>query len=215
MTRCKKLSILIASALLLSASFSIAQEAPSDDSRSGRDKTLDMVRTATPPLIDGVMDEVWSTGALIDDLHQTDPIEYAQPSEKTIVRILYDEDFLYLSAMMYYVDPSKIIANKLIQGSNLRFDDKFRVYINPFNDGRNGYIFQTNANGVRTDGILENVTDNNFDWTGTPTMVGLSRSLFPTRRFRLTRLPKAGGLAYCAASRVIPKTSPGRPTTAA
>lgn len=136
------------------------------DVRSGRDKSLEMVRTDTPPIIDGMMDEVWGTGALIDDLHQTDPIEYAEPSEKTVVRILYDKDFLYFSAMMYFDNPDEIIANKMIQGANLRFDDKFRVYINPFNDGRNGYIFQTNANGIRTDGILENVTDMNFDWSG-------------------------------------------------
>ena len=163
MTRCKRSSVFIAVTLFSCSSFAAAQEAPGEDARSGRNKTLEMVHTDTPPVIDGVMDEVWSTGALIDDLHQTDPIEYAQPSEKTVVRVLYDKDFLYLSAMMYHEDSSKIVANKLIQGSNLRFDDKFRVYINPFNDGRNGYLFQTNANGVRTDGILENVTDMNFD----------------------------------------------------
>ncbi len=166
MTRCKRSSAFIAVTLFSCSSFAAAQEAPGEDARSGRNKTLEMVHTDTPPVIDGVMDEVWSTGALIDDLHQTDPVEYAEPSEKTIVRVLYDKDFLYLSAMMYHEDSSKIVANKLIQGSNLRFDDKFRVYINPFNDGRNGYLFQTNANGVRTDGILENVTDMNFDWTG-------------------------------------------------
>ena len=166
MTRCKQQSIIVVATLLSCSGSVFAQEAPGEDARSGRDKTLEMVRTDTPPIIDGIMDEVWSTGALIDDLHQTDPIEYAEPSEKTVVRILFDEDFIYFSAMMYYSDPSKIVANKLIQGANLRFEDKFRVYINPFNDGRNGYIFQTNANGIRTDGILENVTDNNFDWTG-------------------------------------------------
>ncbi len=166
MTRCRHSLTCIGALLLMSNSISVAQEVLSEDVRSGRAKTLEMVRTDTPPVIDGVMDEIWSTGALLDDLHQTDPIEYAEPSERTVVRILYDKDFLYFSAMMYYKDPSKIVANKLIQGANLRTEDKFRVYINPFNDGRNGYIFQTNANGVRTDGILENVTDNNFDWTG-------------------------------------------------
>jgi hypothetical protein len=166
MTPCKQLSVSIAAALLCCGGAVTAQEAPGQDVLSGRHKTLEMVRTSTPPIIDGVMDEVWSTGATIEDLHQTDPIEYAEPSEKTVVRVLYDKDFLYFSAMMYYGDTSEIIANKLIQGANLRFDDKFRVYINPFDDGRNGYLFQTNANGVRTDGILENVTDMNFDWTG-------------------------------------------------
>ena len=136
------------------------------DERSGRGKVLQMVRTDTPPVIDGVMDEIWSIGAAMDDLHQVNPIEYSEPTEKTVIRLLYDDEHLYVSAMMYYSNPSQIVANKLIQGSNLRSEDKFRLYINPFNDGRNGYLFQTNANGIRTDGILENVTGRNFDWTG-------------------------------------------------
>ncbi|MGI9205328.1 MAG: DUF5916 domain-containing protein, partial [Woeseiaceae bacterium] len=143
-----------------------AQDAAPIDERSGRDKVLQMVKTDPPPVIDGVMDEVWSTGALMDDLHQVNPIEYAEPTEKTVIRFLYDEDFLYASAMMYYSDLDAIIANRMIQGANLRSEDKFRLYINPFNDDRNGYLFQTNANGIRTDGILENVTGRNFDWTG-------------------------------------------------
>jgi len=157
---------LIAAILMLACSLSVAQESEDVGERSGRDKVLPLVRTDTPPIIDGEMDEVWSTGALLDDLHQMDPVEYAQPSEKTEVRILFDEDFLYVSGKMYYSDPSQITANKLLQGASLRYEDKLRLYINPFSDGRTGYIFQTNANGVRTDGILENVTENNWDWTG-------------------------------------------------
>jgi hypothetical protein len=112
------------------------------------------------------MDEVWSTAVAIEDLHQVNPIEYAEPSEKTVIRVLYDEDFLYVSGMMYYDDLSTIVGNKLIQGANLSNEDKLRVYINPFNDGRNGYIFQTNPNGVRTDAILENIVGFNYDWSG-------------------------------------------------
>lgn len=164
-TECS-LQLLIAAALILSSGLSAAQDSSDADERSGRGKVLQMVRTETPPMIDGVMDEIWSTGALMDDLHQTDPVEYAKPSEKTVIRILYDENFLYVSGMMYYSDPSQIVANKLIQGANLRFEDKLRLYISPFNDGRTGYMFQTNANGIRTDGIMENVTGRNFDWTG-------------------------------------------------
>jgi hypothetical protein len=157
---------LIALILIFGSGFSGAQETVETEDRSGRDKVVQMVRTDTPPVIDGLMDDVWSTAAVIDDLHQVNPIEYSVPSEKTVVRVLYDEDFLYVSAMMYYSDLDQIIANKMIQGANLRREDKFRLYINPFNDGRNGYLFQTNANGIRTDGILENVTGRNFDWTG-------------------------------------------------
>jgi len=158
--------LLIGTILILGCSLAVAQGAVEIDERSGRGKVLPMVRTDTPPIIDGVQDEIWSTGAAMDDLHQTDPVEYAEPSEKTVIRLLFDENFLYVSGMMYYSDPSQIVANKMIQGANLRYEDKFRLYINPFNDGRTGYMFQTNANGIRTDGIMENVTGRNFEWTG-------------------------------------------------
>ncbi len=117
---------LISVLLIVASGTSVAQEAVPIDELSGRGKVLQMVRTDTPPVIDGVMDEVWNTGALMDDLHQVNPIEYSEPSEKTVVRILYDEDFLYVSAMNYYSDPSQIIANRMIQGANLRWEDKIR-----------------------------------------------------------------------------------------
>ena len=142
-----------------------AQDLASEADRSGRHKILNMVRTDTPPVIDGERDAIWSTGTLIDDFHEVEPIEYSEPSERSEIRVLYDEDFLYVSGMMFSDDPDQIVANRMIQGSVLRFDDRMIVYINPFNDGRNGYMFLTNPNGLRDEAIFENVTDKNFDWT--------------------------------------------------
>ena len=123
---------LLSGVLLLSlGALAAAQDNPDLDAQSGRDKVLPMVRTNTPPIIDGVMDEIWNTAAIVDDLHQVQPIEFAAPSEKTIIRVLFDEDFLYVSGMMYYSDTSQIIGNKLMQGANMREEDKLRVYINP------------------------------------------------------------------------------------
>ncbi len=152
--------------LLLLCGAAAAQSDLSLDVQSGRGKMLQMIRASTAPVIDGVMDEVWSIAPTIEDLHQVNPIEYAEPSEKTVIRVLFDEKFLYVSGMIYYQDRDDITANKMIQGANLEFDDKLRVYINPFNDGRNGYLFQTNANGVRSESIVENIRDLNWDWSG-------------------------------------------------
>lgn len=132
---------------------------------SGRDKVLKMVKTDTPPIMDGDMDEIWKIAPVIDDLHQSSPIEYAEPTQKTEVRVLYDEDFLYVSGKMYVDEPQTIVAKELVQRSNLRSEDKLRVYINPFNDGRNGYLFQLNPNNVRMEAIFENVRSLNFAWT--------------------------------------------------
>ncbi|MBT5030917.1 MAG: carbohydrate binding family 9 domain-containing protein, partial [Proteobacteria bacterium] len=160
------LPLLVGTATLCFCGVSIAQESTDIASRTGQNKVLQMVRTSTPPVIDGVMDEIWKTAAIVDDLHQIEPIEYATPSEKTVIRVLYDENFLYVSGMMYYSDPSTIAATKMIQGASPRYEDKLRVYINPFNDGRNGYLFQSTPYGVRSESIFENVRGNNFDWTG-------------------------------------------------
>ena len=64
---------------------------------SGRDKVLKMVKTDTPPIMDGDMDEIWKIAPVIDDLHQSSPIEYAEPTQKTEVRVLYDDCLLYTS----------------------------------------------------------------------------------------------------------------------
>ena len=56
-----------------------------------------LVRTETPPEIDGRLnEEVWQQAAVITEFKQVVPMEGAEPSEKTEVRILYDSDFLYL-----------------------------------------------------------------------------------------------------------------------
>ena len=156
----------VATALLLPGWTASAQDGAVPDDRSGRGKVLQMVKTDTPPIIDGVMDDIWSTAAVVEDFHQVQPIEFSEPSERTIVYVLYGEKALYIGGRMIYSDPGKIVANSMIQGGSLRYDDKFRLYLNPFNDGRNGYIFQTNPNGMRAEAIFENVRGMNWDWTG-------------------------------------------------
>ena len=158
-------ALAIATTFLLVSQTLAQDEVPGDD-RSGRDKVLRMVKTDTPPVIDGIMDDVWYTAAVVEDFHQVHPIEYSEPSEKTIVYVLYGESAIYIGARMIYENPEDIIAKIMIQGGDLRYDDKFRLYINPFNDGRNGYLFETNAHGIRVEAIFENVRDLNRDWTG-------------------------------------------------
>lgn len=156
-------ALLLATSLCCTAPLSAEQIKTAKD-QSGRDKIVKILKIETPPIIDGEMDEIWNTASAIEDLHQVQPIEFAVPSEKTILRVLYNDDFLYFSGMMYHENHNDIVANKLIQRSGLRNDDKIRIYINPFNDDRNGYLFQVNANGVRQDAIFENVRSTNFAW---------------------------------------------------
>ncbi len=59
-------------------------------------KHMRAVRTDTPPVIDGRLDDaVWGTAGIVEDLHQIFPTEYAEPSERTTIYVLYDQEKLY------------------------------------------------------------------------------------------------------------------------
>ncbi len=128
-------------------------------------KSVRVVRTDTPPVIDGdLSDAVWASAAFIDDLHQTDPVEYAEPSEHTEIYVLYDDDALYVAARLYDSGRDQITANNMRQNDEIAEDDRFYVTIDPFNERRSGYYFGVNPNGVRGDGLYRNVSEFYSDW---------------------------------------------------
>jgi hypothetical protein len=149
--------------LVLAAVVATAQEPTT--LRDPGQKSVQMVRTAVAPTIDGVLDEAaWSSAARIDDLHQVSPIEYAQPTERTEVYLLYDDDALYIAARLYDSAPELITAQNLRQNDNIGDDDRFFVTLDPFNSRRSGYFFGVNANGVRQDGLYQNVSESYRAW---------------------------------------------------
>ena len=155
--------ILILSVLTL---LSIQAQAQSVQVGQGRDqKSIKMVRTDTPPLIDGVLDDaVWDNAAYIDEFHQIIPVEYAEPTERTEIRLLYDDDALYVAAKMF-IDPALITANILKQNTTIFGSDDFvSVSLDSFNTQRGGYFFGVNPNGVRADGLYRNISQFYADW---------------------------------------------------
>jgi hypothetical protein len=159
-----KISRLLTTSLLILAA--TAAPAQSVQVGQGRDqKAIDMVHTDVAPVIDGVLDEeVWKTAAVIDDFHQIIPVEYAEPSERTEVKLLFDSEALYVGVKMF-IEPDKIVRNILRRNSMIYSgDDYITISIDPFNTRRGGYFFSVNANGVRSDGLYRNVSQFYADW---------------------------------------------------
>ena len=124
---------------------------------NGERKSFEIYRTQTAPLIDGRLDDdAWKNAAVVDDFHQTSPSDGAAPTEVTIVRVTYDDDYLYIAADLRDSDPTGIRAKQMIQGKMIFSDDRFWVTLDSFNNKRNDYFFQVNANGVRRDALREN-----------------------------------------------------------
>ncbi|MDH3819770.1 MAG: hypothetical protein OEU59_01500, partial [Gammaproteobacteria bacterium] len=147
-----KLRLLCVTTLLL-----FATEAAGAYAADGARKSFEIFRTDSPPIIDGKLDDaVWRATEYVDDFHQTSPGDGTAPTERTVVRVTYDDEFLYIAANMLDSEPQAIQAKQMIQGQLFRSDDRFWVTLDSFNNKRNDYFFQVNANGVRRDALREN-----------------------------------------------------------
>src|SRR5690606_5516463 len=154
--------LLAASLLILPLNAVLAQVTSNSDR-----KRVEIVRTELVPDIDGVLDDaIWQEATRITDLHQYQPVDQGAPSERSEFYIAYNERFLYVAARLYDSDPSGISARQLVQGQNLGFDDGFEFILDTFNNGRTGYHFQTNPNGIRREGVYDNPQNLNRDWEG-------------------------------------------------
>src|SRR5688572_15959502 len=130
-------------------------------------KSVEIARTDLAPELDGVLDdEIWRIATVISDLHQFQPVDQGQPTERTEFYLAYSERFLYIGARMFDSDPSGISARQLVQGQGMPFDDAFEFILDTFNNGRTGYQFQVNPNGIRREGVYENPNSLNNDWSG-------------------------------------------------
>ncbi|MEC7807596.1 MAG: DUF5916 domain-containing protein, partial [Gemmatimonadota bacterium] len=104
--------------------------------------------------LDGrILEELWFSAVPITDFTQQEPVEGGVPSEKTEIRVLFDEDNLYIGVIIYD-DPEEVLAYQRERDATLSTDDRFMWILDTFLDGRTGYYFEINAAGLMGDGIL-------------------------------------------------------------
>ncbi len=104
--------------------------------------------------LDGLLnDQAWAMAAPISDFTQQDPVEGAEPSERTEVRVMYDDGNLYIGAMIFD-DPEGILAYQKARDADLATDDRFMWMLDTFLDNRTGYVFEINAAGLKGDALL-------------------------------------------------------------
>ena len=66
-------------------------------------------------------DAAWEKAAVIDDFTQRSPNPYEPATERTVVRILYDENNLYFAFYNYDSTPDQIVVrNKQRDGRSTR-----------------------------------------------------------------------------------------------
>ncbi len=118
-----------------------------------------------PPVIDGLLnDKVWDLAPWGDNFTQYEPYDGKAPSQKTAFKILYDNNNLYVAIRAYDTDPSKI--EKILSRRDKTDGDWVAIGIDSYNDKLTGFVFSTNAVGVKFDGKFTN--DDQMDVTWNP-----------------------------------------------
>ncbi len=127
------------------------------------------VYTGTPVRIDGSLhDAAWENAQVITGFTQQELTEGAPATERTEVRILFDDENLYVGVMCFDSQPERIVHKVMERDGSLGSDDRFNIVIDTYNDQRGGYYFGTNPNGMMYDGTLSAVGNDklNEHWDG-------------------------------------------------
>ena len=148
--------------LLLAALVAIALPGPA----SGQVRA---VRTTQPPTIDAVLDEpFWGEIEPVTDFRQRVPVDGAPSSERTELRVAFDENYLYFAVVLHDTDPGGIRRSILHREGRIDQDDNIRIGLDTYHDRRNAYIFEINPFGTQGDALItdESMTLADWNWEG-------------------------------------------------
>ena len=134
----------------------------------GRAAEVKAVRVAMGPKMDGTLsDAVWALAVPFTEFRMVEPTPGGAPTERTELRVIYDEANLYLGLRCFDSEAGRIAANTMAHdggsaSSSMMYyggapqgpsDDLIRILIDPFLDKRTAYIFYLNPLGARSEGL--------------------------------------------------------------
>ena len=118
------------------------------------DKKVTAVYIEGEIVVDGNLDEPqWDLAQPATDFIQNDPRMGEPATERTEVRLLYDDENIYLGVYCFdSAGENGLVLTDVRRDYNPREDDYFSVIFDTFDDNRDGFIFGTNSGGAKRDG---------------------------------------------------------------
>lgn len=157
-----RISILL---FIIISVLSFAQEKVKD---SITRKKITAIKLDKAPKIDGNLDdETWKNIPICKDFIELRPNNgKAEDADfKSEVKIAYDDTGIYVSAMLYDKEPSKI-SKQLTERDNIDNDDFFVLFINGYNDNQQSLELFVTAAGVQADSKITKENGEDFSWNG-------------------------------------------------
>jgi hypothetical protein len=116
--------------------------------------------------IDGKLNEaIWNSSEIATNftMFQPDNGKPIAENKRTEVKVVYDNDAIYIGALLYDDEPNKILK-EISQRDNLGASDFFSVFINGFNDGQQDFRFFVSASDGQLDCLATDSNGEDFSW---------------------------------------------------
>ncbi|MCA6440842.1 MAG: DUF5916 domain-containing protein [Sediminibacterium sp.] len=115
-----------------------------------KDYQIHISKTSSPIKIDGELDEPdWQKAQMVSNFWQKYPDDKNKAKNKTEVRLLYDDKYLYISFKAY--DSGKAFIQSLKRDFGHDGNDCVAVILDPINTRNNGFFFVVNAYNAQSD----------------------------------------------------------------
>ncbi len=133
-------------------------------------KTLQAVKVSVAPKIDGNLDDAaWNNVPVATDFIESFPSFGNKASEKTDVKIVYDNNAIYIGAYLY--DDPKLIHKQITARDEEQQNDAdyFSVFFDTYHDQQNGFQFLVTSSNVQSDAKLGPNLESDFGEYGDKT----------------------------------------------
>jgi hypothetical protein len=126
------------------------------------------MRTVNAIAIDGILNEVeWMTCDSISNFIQVEPYQGSAAKNRTVVKILFSDKYLYVGVYCYdSLGKAAIRVPDLKRDFEWRAHDTFAICIDGFHDKRNSVSFATNTYGAQKDYLSFDALLFDSDWNG-------------------------------------------------
>lgn len=110
------------------------------------------VRVEELPEFDGLVDDsIWDRIKPATGFVQQNPDEGEPSTERTEVRIAFDETNLYFGIICFDSRPDDIVVTQNRRDGSLIDTDSIQLLIDTYNDGQNAFVFGTSPTGIEFD----------------------------------------------------------------
>jgi hypothetical protein len=162
---------MVRSRLIVAISFGILIVAPFRTAVAGAQeeaarKSLAAARRTSPVELDGALTEgAWQAAQPIADFVQQEPHIGEPSTERTEVRVLFDEEGIYFGVTCSDSRPGGVLARELRRDNSFSNDDRFEIVLDTYHDHRNAFHFVINPLGTQYDALItDEGQDVNREW---------------------------------------------------